>query len=144
LNRCTKSYHRRWHIQHGRDCAAMRLNERIGAHGELVASDVPSDFLFLVPAYVYRDLLRAAFSWAGSLLHARSSVVFHEEAQLIYLSSYIWVRYKTWRTTRTTSHVSEVFLTMRRFLTRKLGSRVITRPVVPPAILSNSSEGEGR
>lgn len=144
LDRCTKAYHRRWHLQHGRDCATMRLNERIGASGELTASDVPSDFLFLVPAYVYRDLLRAVLSWSGSLLHGRSSVVFHEEARLLYLFSYIRDRYWNWREIRTTSHASEVLSTARRLLSRKLRSRVVPAPATPPAILTNISEGERR
>jgi glycosyltransferase involved in cell wall biosynthesis len=144
LNRCTKGYHRRWHAQHGRDCAALHLNERIGARGELLATEVASVALFTVPLYLYRELLRAAFAWTTAFLHASRSVAFEEETRVIYLSSYIRHRYQCWRTTHKASHLAEALSTARWFLTRKFRVPTITSPVVSAKVQTNISGGEER
>jgi hypothetical protein len=123
LERCTKAYHRRWHAQHGRDCAALRLNERIGARGELLEGEVQSVPVFGTPPFVYRELLLAVWSWLSGSLGAPASVAFERQTRVIFLASYILHRYRSWRVSCTASHVAEACSGAKSLLRRALAGR---------------------
>jgi hypothetical protein len=107
-HRCTKAYHRRWHAEHGRDCAAMRLNERIDRSGALTPVVQSPLAVYGIPPFLYRELIGAACAWCGALMRGRESVTFEHENRLTYVTHYVRQRYRCWRAMPHASHLSEL------------------------------------
>jgi hypothetical protein len=147
-HRCTKGYHRRWHAQHGRDCGAMRLNERIGRHGELIPVPPSSLGLYGIPPFIYRELVTAACAWCRALVRGRESVTFEHENRLRYVAHYMRHRYRSWRGKPQVSHVAELTAFARR-LARSIAGRFVSSDKSasdghPVATSAGTREGDER
>ena len=127
--RCTKAYHRHWHAGHGRDGAAMRLNERIGRHGELIPVVVSPLALYGIPPFIYRELAAAACAWCRALMGGCESVTFEQENRLTYVAHYSRHRYRCWRAMPGASHVAELttFMGWHANFMGRLASRLIDK-----------------
>lgn len=82
--RQVKSYHRRWHLGNGKFSAiAWRPNFEGGAFQ-----------LLGVPAFVYRQLLEAAFSYFGTLIRGDAAEAFDRENNLFFFLGFVGERWK--------------------------------------------------
>ena len=81
-DRLTKSYHRRWHRDHGRSYAIMRSEE----------TEVGARRFLGVPAYMYREAMRDFVSWLTCVVRGRSSDAFWHETQLRFFQGYFATR----------------------------------------------------
>jgi glycosyltransferase involved in cell wall biosynthesis len=79
VGRLTKSYHRRWHTEHGRFYAVMRNAsfEQAGVR------------LFDAPAHVYRQTGRAALGWMKSWMRREPDLAFMCETQLRFCLGFL-------------------------------------------------------
>jgi glucosyl-dolichyl phosphate glucuronosyltransferase len=67
--RLTRRYHRRWHVQHGRYAARMRLREVIDQEGRLRLGALPACArMFGTPRFVFRELMREGLAAVGFTL----------------------------------------------------------------------------
>jgi glycosyltransferase involved in cell wall biosynthesis len=83
-DRMVKSYHRRWHLGHGKFSAiAPRPNYEGGAFQ-----------LLGVPAFVYRQLIEAAARYLLSFGSGRPAETFHRENQVFFFAGFILERWK--------------------------------------------------
>jgi glucosyl-dolichyl phosphate glucuronosyltransferase len=87
--RLTRRYHRAWHRRHGFFSAAMRLQEIIGARGELLDRPVLAARLYGTPGFVYRELWTELGLWATSAIRLRRSAASHHGLRVRYLVAYI-------------------------------------------------------
>jgi hypothetical protein len=111
--RCTKRYHRRWHAQHGRDCATIGLSECIGRHGEVLSHPVVARTLFGVPLFLYRELLAEITAWLSAAC-GQASVRFHHEVRVIHLVHYMRQRGVAWSSGHRSFELDEVEHVQRR------------------------------
>jgi glycosyltransferase involved in cell wall biosynthesis len=123
-NRMTRAYHDRWHREHGRHCAQMRLREHIPQ--EFAPMRRPSDLvtLFGAPAFVYAEVLTAARKWLGAIVYRRDALFYAN--RLRHLTAYIAESWRMDRGGRTHGPIAELW----RFLSmyaRKAGSRLLRR-----------------
>lgn len=81
-DRLTKSYHRRWHRDHGRSYAIMRSDE----------TEVGTRRFMGVPAYMYREAMRDFVSWLTCVVRGRSNDAFWHETQLRFFQGYFATR----------------------------------------------------
>jgi glucosyl-dolichyl phosphate glucuronosyltransferase len=81
-DRLTKSYHRRWHRDHGRSYAIMRSDDTEKGGRRLLG----------VPAYMYREALRDAVGWLTSMIRGRNSDAFWHETQLRFFQGFVATR----------------------------------------------------
>ncbi len=82
--RMVKSYHRRWHLGHGKFSAiAWRPNFQGGAFQ-----------LLGVPAFVYRQLAEAASHYFGALVQGKSAETFDRENKLFFFLGFVRERWK--------------------------------------------------
>ena len=81
-DRLTKSYHRRWHRDHGRSYAIMRSDE----------TEKGSRQIFGVPAYMYREAMRDAVSWLSCVVRGRTGEAFWHETQLRFFQGFFVTR----------------------------------------------------
>ena len=80
-DRQAKSYHRRWHVGHGRFIARMSVDED---------HQLPGVGLLLgVPAYFYRQAALDLSLWPRDVLAGRSSEAFERETRLRFLAGYL-------------------------------------------------------
>jgi GT2 family glycosyltransferase len=87
--RLTRRYHRKWHAQHGRYAAAMRLEEVTDERGQLRPTPPATARLLGTPGYVYADALRTAWRWVVASLRRRSARAINHEHRLRYLAAYL-------------------------------------------------------
>ena len=92
--RLLKPYHRRWHAVTGVNHARMRFREIIARDGRLI-DPVTRHTLFGTPAFMYREVFRAAVRWLRQWIGRRDAEAFAAECRLRYLVSYIATRAKT-------------------------------------------------
>jgi glucosyl-dolichyl phosphate glucuronosyltransferase len=81
-DRLTKSYHRRWHRDHGRSYAIMRSDETEKGARRLMG----------VPVYMYREAIRDALSWLTCVVRGRSSDAFWHETHLRFFQGFFATR----------------------------------------------------
>ena len=90
-DRLTKTYHRKWHRDHGRSYAIMAFDNR-----------QPARFrLFNVPAYLYRAAVTDAVKWLSCMLTGRRDKAFLYEAQLQFFMGFLAKRRADHTTTKT-------------------------------------------
>jgi glucosyl-dolichyl phosphate glucuronosyltransferase len=78
-NRTTKSYHRRWHVGHGRFYAVMRADDiEVGAHR-----------LFDVPAHLFRQAVVDALGWLTHAARGRFDDAFWYETRLRFFYGFL-------------------------------------------------------
>jgi hypothetical protein len=82
--RMVKSYHRRWHLGHGKFNAIARRSEYEGGAFRLLD----------VPAFMYRQLGEAVFQYLGSIMHGKFVQAFRHENQLFFCLGFIRERWK--------------------------------------------------
>ncbi len=82
-SRLAKSYHRRWHLGHGKFNALARHAEYEGGSWRFL--DVPS--------FVYRQLLEAPVKMAQCVLRRDSAAAFEHEADLLFSAGFIKQRW---------------------------------------------------
>ncbi|HET6862196.1 MAG TPA: glycosyltransferase family 2 protein [Pyrinomonadaceae bacterium] len=78
-DRLTKDYHRRWHADHGRSYAIMRIEETEQAKFRL----------FDVPAYMFREAARDTLRWVGCMIRGRTDDAFWHETQLRFFAGFV-------------------------------------------------------
>ena len=77
-DRLTKSYHRRWHRDHGRSYAIMRSDE----------TEKGTRQIFGVPAYMYREAMRDFASWLTCAVRGRTAEAFWHETRLRFFQGF--------------------------------------------------------
>ena len=82
--RMVKSYHRRWHLGHGKFSAIAQRREFEGGAFRLLG----------VPAFVYRQLLQAASRYFGTLIQGNSAEAFDRENKLFFFLGFVRERWK--------------------------------------------------
>lgn len=83
-DRLTKSYHRRWHVGHGKFSAKARRPELESSRR-----------LLDVPAFIYRQALQSALESAILSLKLRKSEAFERENSMLFSLGFIAERWKT-------------------------------------------------
>ena len=83
--RVTKSYHRRWHLGHGRFYAMARLEEMEQSR---------SGWLFDVSAHMYRRAALAAAAWLWHQLRGDRDRAFVHETGLLFFAGFFRRRYE--------------------------------------------------
>lgn len=86
-DRCSKNYHRRWHIGHGMQRAVMKDAE----------FERSSYFFLGVPGHLYRETLGHLFSWIGHILTGRTDKAFSHEIHLRFFQGFFKQRLQTVR-----------------------------------------------
>lgn len=81
-DRLTKSYHRRWHRDHGRNYAIMNTAETEKGTRRFLG----------VPAYMYREAMRDVVSWLTCVVRGRTGDAFWHETQLRFFQGYFATR----------------------------------------------------
>jgi glucosyl-dolichyl phosphate glucuronosyltransferase len=81
-DRLTKSYHRRWHRDHGRSYAIMRSDETEKGTRRFLG----------VPTYMYREAARDAFRWLKCTMRRRTADAFWHETQLRFFQGFFATR----------------------------------------------------
>ena len=89
--RLARRYHRRWHVQHGRYAARMRLRELIDPAGRLRLGSLPACArVFGTPRFVFRELMREGLAAVGlTLTRADASRRFERYDAVCDLLGYI-------------------------------------------------------
>jgi glycosyltransferase involved in cell wall biosynthesis len=82
--RMVKSYHRRWHLGHGKFNAIARRSDYEGGSFRLLD----------VPAFMYRQVGEVAFQYLGSLMRGNFAEAFHHENLLFFYLGFIRERWK--------------------------------------------------
>jgi glycosyltransferase involved in cell wall biosynthesis len=82
--RLVKSYHRRWHLGHGKFNALARRRDFEGGRWRFLD----------VPAFVYRQLASAALGAAAQSLKGNSAAAFEQENYLFFYFGFIRERWK--------------------------------------------------
>ena len=77
-DRVSKKYHRKWHTDHGRSYAIMRVPE----------TEQASLRLFDIPAYMYRELVVESLRWLGCMARGRTDEAFSHETRLRFFSGF--------------------------------------------------------
>ncbi len=85
LSRLAKSYHRRWHLGHGRFNALARRRDYEGGAWRFLD----------VPAFVYRQLLEAPMRMVGCLLAGQSASAFEHEMTMLFFIGFVKERWTT-------------------------------------------------
>jgi glucosyl-dolichyl phosphate glucuronosyltransferase len=82
--RMVKSYHRRWHLGHGKFNAIARRSEYEGGAFRLLD----------VPAFMYRLAVETALQCVGSMMQGKFAQAFHQENLLFFYLGFIRERWK--------------------------------------------------
>lgn len=83
-SRLVKSYHRRWHLGHGKFNALARRRDFEGGRWRLLD----------VPAFVYRQILGAAVGTVAHSIKGNSAAAFEQENYLLFYFAFIRQRWK--------------------------------------------------
>ena len=83
-SRLVRSYHRRWHLGHGKFNALARRRDFEGGRWRLLD----------VPAFVYRQMIAAAIGTVAQTLRARPDAAFEQENFLLFYFGFIKERWK--------------------------------------------------
>lgn len=83
-DRLSKSYHRRWHLGHGKFNAIARRPQWEGSRRILG-----------VPAFMYRQAMESALGFSKFLLRGKGAEAFENEALLLFYIGFIKQRWKT-------------------------------------------------
>ena len=92
--RLTKTYHRRWHGQHGFHAAAMKLQEVIDVNGRLLLEPVDGPRLLGAPGFVYADLLAECRQWLATTIRGHEAQAMHHGHRMRYFLAYILRRHR--------------------------------------------------
>ncbi len=110
LNRMAKSYHRKWHLSHGRQLANMRLEDvERSARGRL----------FDVPAHLYKQAAVDAAAWLKHSLRGNANEAFRHETQLRSFLGFFRQRRTDFLATREHSTTQEIVLFVRSLASGK-------------------------
>jgi glycosyltransferase involved in cell wall biosynthesis len=85
MDRLRKSYHRRWHLGHG----------KFNAISGRPPWDSPRRFLG-VPVFMYRQFLEAIGGWLMYLLRGKEADAFERQMQVMFYIGFFKQRWKTW------------------------------------------------
>jgi hypothetical protein len=113
-----KSYHRRWHRGNGKHCAMMRLREFVPTDVGPVTEPQDVVTLFGSPAFVYLDLVRYSYLWAGAVCR-RDDPMFYAN-QLRHVWSYVKTRYRLFRADKSRSVPIELVTFVRSYIRKHL------------------------
>jgi glucosyl-dolichyl phosphate glucuronosyltransferase len=83
-SRLVKSYHRRWHLGHGKFNALARRRDFEGGRWRVLD----------VPAFVYRQILGAALGTVAQSIKGNSAAAFEQENYLLFYFGFIRERWK--------------------------------------------------
>jgi len=78
-DRLTKDYHRRWHADHGRSYAIMRVE----------GTERGKFRLFDVPAYMFREAATEMMRWISCMIRGRPDDAFWHETRLRFFAGFI-------------------------------------------------------
>ena len=81
--RMVKSYHRRWHLGHGKFNAIARRPDYEGGSFRLLD----------VPAFMYRQFFQACMSYVAALLHSRHREAFRQENLVLFYFGFMRQRW---------------------------------------------------
>ena len=77
-DRLSKTYHRKWHRDHGRSYAHMRVPE----------TEQGSMRLFDIAGYMYREVIVESLRWLGCMARGRRDEAFSHETRLCFFSGF--------------------------------------------------------
>ena len=86
--RLTKSYHRRWHLGHGRFYSMARVEE---------IERSSCGWLFDVPAHMYKQAVLGVAGWLRQLLRGDRDRAFVHETALMFFAGFFRRRYEDFR-----------------------------------------------
>jgi GT2 family glycosyltransferase len=120
-DRLTKSYHRRWHVGHGRHCALMRLREFVPS--DLGPLSQPRDLVMLFgsPAFVYAELIRSTGRWVEAKWRGGDSLFYAHQMRHVW--SYIRTRASVHASESGRGVLQEVAAFTRAFIAKKVSAR---------------------
>jgi glucosyl-dolichyl phosphate glucuronosyltransferase len=82
-DRVSKEYHRKWHRDHGRSYAIMRVPE----------TEQGSFRLFDIAGYMYREIVVESLRWLGCIVRGRADEAFSHETRLCFFSGFFRQRW---------------------------------------------------
>ena len=120
--RLTKAYHRKWHMTTGKYHAVMRLYERMGPDGQILAEPLETVRLFGVPAFLYRESLNECGKWLREIVRRHESLSFKHENRVRYLFAYIKESYRSQTASQKAARLAEVLRFVKDMLHKKTHS----------------------
>lgn len=82
-DRLSREYHRKWHTDHGRSYAIMRVPE----------AEQASFRLFDIASYMYREVVVESLRWLGCMVRGRADEAFSHETRLRFYSGFFRQRW---------------------------------------------------
>jgi glucosyl-dolichyl phosphate glucuronosyltransferase len=120
--RLTKAYHRKWHMTTGKYHALMRLYERLGQDGQILAEPLETVRLFGAPAFLYRECVNECARWLREIVRRHESLSFKHENRVRYLLAYIKESYRRERASQQGARFAEVLRFVKAMLHKKTHS----------------------
>jgi glycosyltransferase involved in cell wall biosynthesis len=109
--RLTKSYHRRWHLGHGRFYSMARVEEMERSR---------RGWLFDVPAHMYKQAVLAVAAWLRHLLRGDRDRAFVHETALMFFAGFFQRRYEDFRNRGERGRLGEIGRFVRTLMRRLL------------------------
>ena len=120
--RLTKAYHRTWHMTTGKYHALMRLYERMGPDGRILAEPLETVRLFGAPAFLYRESINECGHWLLEIIRRRESLSFKHQNRVRYLLAYIKESYRREHASQKGTRLVEVLRFVKAMLHKKTHS----------------------